>query len=404
MPDLGADSATQLDDAVRSALAPALEIERVLGHGASARVYLARDTALDRVVTVKVLRPEVAGSREALARFEREARAAASIDHPRVSSIYHFGVLPGGNPYLVMRYVRGRTLQQRLTAEGVLSPEEARTVVADVAEALDAAHAKGVIHRDIRPDNILLDEETGHATVVDFGIATVNEAWAHARPTKLTATGQILGDPRYVSPEQFAGARVDECTDVYSLGVVAFEMITGTLPHGELDDRAARVARLDGKPGVVPPAIALVDPLLADLIQRCLAREPAARPKPRSIAHRLRAGTGSSPAALHPALPLPAWVERSWNALAYRRVPQWVGATAAAGMVLLGIADEAGERGMPQVLFTATLATMIPAVLAAAVLAWFHGARGDQRFAKAELLILVVIVAGWLITLAAIFT
>ncbi|HEX6589323.1 MAG TPA: serine/threonine-protein kinase [Longimicrobiales bacterium] len=404
MTDQRMRSAAGFDDDVRRALAPGLEIERALGDGASARVLLARDTALDRMVTVKLLRPEIAASAEARARFEREARAAASIAHPHVSSVYRVGALPDGTPYLVMQYVHGRTLAQRLQAEGPLRSDEARRVMADVAEALHAAHARGVIHRDIRPENVLLEDESGRAIVCDFGIAALNEAWARDRPAKLTLAGQMLGDPRYVSPEQFAGEPVDEATDVYGLGVVAFEMVTGRVPFDDVDLRERAAARHAGKPIVLPDHVASGDAELARLIQHCLARDPRVRPKPRAIVQKLRARPDRRTGAPvePPLLPLPRWVGRAWTELAYRRVPQWVAATGAAALVCLELADQAVQRGAPEVLYRATMATGAAAVLAAAVLAWFHGARGEQRFRAAELVTLATLIGAWLVVLYAI--
>ena len=405
MTDPGTRAAIGIDDDVRRSLAPELEIERALGDGASARVFLARDTALDRMVTVKVLRPEVAASTQARARFEREARAAASIAHPHVSSVYRVGTLADGTPYLVMQYVHGRTLGQRLQAEGPLRSDEARRVMADVAEALHAAHARGVIHRDIRPENVLLDDETGCAIVCDFGIAALNEAWARDRPAKLTVAGQMLGDPRYVSPEQFAGEPVDEATDVYGLGVVAYEMVTGRVPFDDVDNRERAAARHAGKPVLLPDDVAAADAELARLIQHCLARDPRVRPKPRAIVQKLRArpdrraGAPSEP----PLLPLPRWVGRAWSELAYRRVPQWVAGTGAAALVCLELADQSVQRGAPEVLYRATMATGAAALLAAAILAWFHGARGEQRFSAVELVTLATLLGAWLVALYAIF-
>ena len=402
---LASESAGGLDAVLRSALASEFEIGRLLGAGTTARAYLARDVALDMAVTIKVLKPELASSPEARGRFEREARAAANIVHPNVSNVHRFGVLPTGEPYLVIEYVRGRTLEERLAAEGPFDAAETRRILADLASALEAAHRHGVVHRDIRPGNVLLDEQEGRAIVTDFGIAGITEAWTHGRDAKLTRTGQRLGDPRYVSPEQFRGDPVTEAADIYSMALVGYEMLTATLPHAAAGAREAAVARLTAQPIELPDSLAALDPGLADVLMRCLSADPAHRPSAKRIAQRLRLPAAADALSRAPTPPLPAWLKRSWRALYRRRIPQWVAGTAAGGWFLLeGVSQLTEQIDLPLVFYHLALASVIVAIAAAAVLAWFHGERGEQRFRAIELWILGAIVIAWIVSLVAILS
>ncbi|MGI8910044.1 MAG: Stk1 family PASTA domain-containing Ser/Thr kinase [Rubrobacteraceae bacterium] len=198
-------------------------ILRTLGEGGMACVYLAHDEVLDRDVALKVLWDNYARDEEFVERFKREARSAGSLSHPNIVQVYDRGETEDGTAYMAMECVSGGTLKDRIVREDPLSPEEAATVAIQVAGALGAAHERGVIHRDIKPHNILLSS-SGEAKVTDFGIARA------AAATTATRTGRVLGTANYMSPEQALGQRVDPRTDLYSLGVVLFEMLTGELP------------------------------------------------------------------------------------------------------------------------------------------------------------------------------
>ena len=198
-------------------------ILRTLGEGGMACVYLAHDEVLDRDVALKVLWERFARDKEFVERFEREARSAGSLSHPNIVQVYDRGETEDGTAYMAMECISGGTLKDRIVREGSLSSGDAATVAIQVAGALGAAHERGVIHRDIKPHNILLSS-SGEAKVTDFGIARA------AAATTTTRTGRILGTANYMSPEQALGQRVDPRTDLYSLGVVLFEMLTGELP------------------------------------------------------------------------------------------------------------------------------------------------------------------------------
>ena len=252
------------------------EIERELGRGSTATVYLAHDRQVKRIVALKVLRPEVASATDAR-RFRREIAILAQLHHPHILPLYDSGVLPGGRGpaglYYVMPYIPGESLRQRIAGTSPLAVAEAVGVARDVAEGLTHAHARGFIHRDIRPENILLD--SGHALLADFGIAGVLET---AGGERLSASGVVLGAPLYVSPEQARGdSRIDGRSDIYSLGCVLYEMLAGEPPFGGAT-RAAVLARHLGSP--VPP-IRTVRPDIADGLERVVLRTLAKRPEDR---------------------------------------------------------------------------------------------------------------------------
>ena len=197
-------------------------LEAKLGSGGMSTVYLARDTTLDRQVAVKVMHREMSEQPEQLERFRREARAVAKLSHPNVVAVIDAGE-DGGHPYIVFEYVEGENLKQRIKRLGPLDPQEALAYAIEIARGLTVAHARKMVHRDIKPQNVLIDAE-GRAKVTDFGIARQLEQQG------VTDTGRVLGTTDYVSPEQAMGHGVDPRSDVYSLGVVLYEMLTGDVP------------------------------------------------------------------------------------------------------------------------------------------------------------------------------
>jgi eukaryotic-like serine/threonine-protein kinase len=198
------------------------KLEAKLGSGGMSTVYLARDTTLDRQVAVKVLHREMSEQEDQLQRFRQEARAVAKLSHPNVVAVIDAGE-DGGHPYIVFEYVEGETLKQRISRLGALDPQEALAYAIEIARGLTVAHNRRMIHRDIKPQNVLIDAE-GRAKLTDFGISRQLEQ------DGMTATGRVLGTTDYVAPEQAMGHAVDQRSDIYSLGVVLFEMLVGQVP------------------------------------------------------------------------------------------------------------------------------------------------------------------------------
>jgi serine/threonine protein kinase len=274
---------------VSATLTPRFQSVRLLGQGGMGLVYLARDPGLKRDVAVKVLAPEAAADANAHKRFIREAQAAAAVAHPNVVAIHQVGELQAsGAPYFVMQYVEGRTLEQEFPRGTPAAEPTARRIVAEIAAALAAAHARDVVHRDIKPSNVMLDPQSGRAIVVDFGISAAAVRTPGATNTRLTAQGISLGTPRYMSPEQAEGGELDGKTDVYSLGLIAFELLTGR-PVFETKGAMALIAAHINTP---PPRLAElrpeIDPAFADIVQRCLEKHPDGRPTAQDIVQLLQ--------------------------------------------------------------------------------------------------------------------
>jgi serine/threonine protein kinase len=193
-----------------------------VGQGDFAAVYKAVDTTLDRTVALKVLAPHLLWDYAFVQRFQREARVAANLDHPNILTIYEVGQIEGVY-FIAMQFLEGRTLSQILEAEGPLPVSRVRAIIEQVASALDYAHARGFVHRDIKPSNVIVAED-GRATLTDFGLVKAGEG------TKLSTTGVVFGTPEYISPEQAQGEKVDGRSDIYSLGIMLFEMLSGQVP------------------------------------------------------------------------------------------------------------------------------------------------------------------------------
>ncbi|MGA2383664.1 MAG: protein kinase [Gemmatimonadales bacterium] len=261
-------------DELRRALADRYAIERELGQGGMATVYLAQDLRHQRKVALKVLRPEIAATLGA-ERFHREIQIAAQLQHPNILPVHDSGEA-AGFLYYVMPFVEGNSLRERLAKEDELPVPEAARILRDVADALSAAHAKGVVHRDIKPENVLL---TGrHALVADFGVAkAVSEATG--RQT-LTTAGVALGTPTYMAPEQAAASpHMDHRVDIYALGVMGYEMLTGQPPFTAATPQMVLSAHVTEAPVEVTQRRATVPQPLAQLIMRCLEKKAADRPQ-----------------------------------------------------------------------------------------------------------------------------
>ncbi|NIW36519.1 MAG: protein kinase, partial [Gemmatimonadetes bacterium] len=236
-----------------------------------ATVYMARDLKHDRPVAIKVMRPELAAT-IAGDRFQQEIRVTANLEHPHILGMIDSGKA-NGLLYVVLPYLEGEDLQERLEREGPLPVDEALRIAKEVADALDYAHSRGVIHRDIKPSNIMLSG--GHARVTDFGVA---RAVGEAGGAKLTATGQIIGTPFYMSPEQVTGEwELDGRIDIYALGCVLYAMLTGKPPYEGTTPPEVLAGHLHRPPPSVRDTQPEVTPALDTVIQRAMAKEPGER-------------------------------------------------------------------------------------------------------------------------------
>jgi eukaryotic-like serine/threonine-protein kinase len=279
---------------LQTALAGEYSLHRELGRGGMGVVYLARDVHLDRDVAIKVLPAHLATTPDSRERFLREARTAAGLSHPHIVPIHRVGEA-GGFVFFVMTYVEGETLGDRLRERGPLPADEAARVLREVAWALAYAHGRGIVHRDVKPDNILLEAATGRALVTDFGIAQGRES------TATTDAGKIMGTAHFMSPEQAANGPVDGRSDLYSLGVVGYLAVSGRLPFEAANLPALLVRQATEKAPAVQLAAPGLAPLLGAAIDRCLALDPADR-FPNGEAFAAALASPVTPPALPPTL------------------------------------------------------------------------------------------------------
>jgi serine/threonine-protein kinase len=272
-------------------------IEQLLGRGGMGAVYRARDVRLERLVAVKVVRAELLGDADARRRFRREAQIVARLQHPAIVAVYDYGTLDSGGAYLVMELVRGEDLRRVLLREGRLEPLRASRILTSVCGGIEAAHREGVLHRDLKPENILLPGGDADAKVLDFGVAkVVADEQREALPegldpgTMVTAQGMIVGTPAYMAPEQLRGAAADARTDVFSLGVIAYEMFSGELPFGRGSLAEVVLAHARGVPPLKGPDLA---PAIDRAVRAALEQDADRRPaSPQAFAHLVRAAVG----------------------------------------------------------------------------------------------------------------
>ncbi len=343
-------TADPLFPSLQRALAGRYVLERRLGHGGMGVVYLARELRLDRKVAIKLLPPERAIQPRARERFLREARTAAQLSHPGIVPIFAVHEV-SDFVYFAMAYVDGDTLGRRVRQRGPMPHDTAARLLEEVARALAYAHDRGVVHRDVKPDNILLDLATGRALVSDFGIARVGS-------DVTTGPQRVVGTAEFMSPEQALGERVDPRSDLYSLGVVGYFALSGELPFVGSDDMTV-LARHVNDPA--PPLASVapgVPPRLAETIDRCLAKDPGARfPNGEALADALAAALDRRAAVAVRAFATEAR-QLSTSALLY-------GAFAAVALPLLAIrlfgADEPQARAA--ILAAAVAIAALPVVV-----------------------------------------
>lgn len=264
------------DSLLNIIIADRYRIDAKLGAGGMGTVYRATRLMIGDEVAVKILHRDAADP-HAAARFRREAQAAARLKHPNAVTIHDFGVTPDGLQYLVMELVDGRSVRQIIKQEGPLTPSTAAEIVAQVCSALDVAHAHHIVHRDLKPDNIIVNITVNglRVKVLDFGIAKLRDDTAG----NLTQTGSILGTPHYMSPEQCLGEELDGRSDIYSLGVVLFEMLTGIVPFNSPTPSAVVVQQVTQAPPALRSINASISPMVEAVVLKALQKQRDARPR-----------------------------------------------------------------------------------------------------------------------------
>jgi serine/threonine protein kinase len=277
-------------------------IEEKIGAGGMCQVYRATQTMIGKTVALKVLRPQLAVDQQLVRRFEQEASALGRLCHPHAINVFDFGFTEQDAPYLVMDFISGHTLNEVIRQEGPLPVVRTNRLLGQICGALQAAHAEGIIHRDIKPENILISEADGEdwATVVDFGVAKIQEDINHK--VSLTGEGIIIGTPRYMSPEQSEGNPIDTRSDIYSLGVVLYEMLAGEAPFTDNSSTRLLIKHISE----LPPPLRQRRPDLSEeieaLVMSTLAKDPNARP---ASALELSKAFEQAAAGLLEATPLP---------------------------------------------------------------------------------------------------
>ncbi len=351
------------------------ELLRPVGEGSMSTVYRARQVTPSRTVALKVIGADLAKDPAALTRFEREIQVLADVDHDHIPEIFRVGLLSERLPYMVMPYIDGVTLRERFDNIGPPPVPETRRLLKSLASALAATHARSVVHRDVRPGNVLYEEGTAKYWLLDFGIAALLESSDQAE--RLTRTNELLSQPGYVSPEQVRGDPVEGRTDVYSLAVMGITLLSGIEPTdgGEVSTSALEAA-------------AQRDPQLTDILRPCLANHPRHRPHAAQLEQQVAGLIDGSPVE-----------ERSvFAGLDERRMPIIVGSVFGGSIIALGLLDQLVQNEvLPPVGYPLGLITALAGLAFALVASWFHGKPGKQPTNVLEVAMLLGIAAGWVV-------
>ena len=340
---LTSSSSLTTDDRPQGAEVSGLQFIRLLGQGSMGTVHLAREAALERLVALKTLRPELAADEHARRRFQREAQSAARVAHPSVATVYRIGHFEDGVPFIVQQYVEGVTLQETLEIEGSIDVDRAVVMLRQLASALAMAHRAGVIHRDVKPGNILVAKDDDRVVLTDFGIAGIQETGSRI-VTRLTRAGERLGDPGYISPEQVKGEPVTTQSDVYSLGIVAYELLSSQYPYAKTPEADRAFVHVDGTPVPLSDLRPDVPAPLARAVHRCLEKRPEDRPTAEQLERQLNADSTQATAPNHdrPAAARPPDAEGNVNSHSPQDQPARLGsatkiALAIAASVAIGV-------------------------------------------------------------------
>lgn len=345
-------------------------------------VFLARDRRLKRLVAVKKLRKELASDPVACKRFEREAQAAARISHANVASIFAIGRDTGATPCIVMEYIDGRNLADIIESRGSFDVSAGKEILSQLAAALAAAHRQGVIHRDVRPANVMIEKGTGRVVLTDFGIAGIEETGSEA-VTKLTKIGERVGDLRYMSPEQLRGDAVTEQADIYSFGIVAYELFASQSPYlleGMADPASAHLRQ---EPRNLTSLCTAFPVRFAALLKRCLAKRAEHRPTAAELAMTLSTAAGaddtkgdSSSFSL---------LGGFFAELKQREVYKAAAAYLAVSFVILESVDLILPAvPLPELTFTALVTALLAGFPIAIVLAWIYDYRHGRITATGD--------------------
>lgn len=265
------------DPLVGTTLSGKYEIQEVIGHGGMGVVYKARHALMERIVAIKMLQAQLISDSMSVKRFQQESKAASRISHPNVITIYDFGISPNGQPFIVMDYLQGTSLASIIKEEGQVGVERSIRIISQTCDALDHAHKQGVIHRDLKPTNIVLinyDEEKDFVKVVDFGVAKLMNASTEGQ--RLTQQGEVCGSPVYMSPEQCTGLDLDPRSDIYSMGIVIYETLTGKLPllgKTMVDTMSKHISEMPPPFSVSRPDLYIPE-RLEQVIFKALAKDP----------------------------------------------------------------------------------------------------------------------------------
>jgi serine/threonine protein kinase len=271
----------QQDSLIGTVLDNSYEVISIIGHGGMGVVYKARHTLMDRIVAIKMLKSTLISDSMSVKRFQQEVKASARIDHPHAITVYNFGISPEGLPYIVMDFLQGNSLAEVIKAEGHVEVDRGVKIITQACEALAHAHKQGVVHRDLKPSNIVLteyDEDPDFVKVVDFGVAKLMGGTAEGAQ-RLTQTGEVCGSPVYMSPEQCMGQELDLRSDIYSMGILIYETLTGKLPligRTMVDTMSKHVSEM-------PPSFSKIRPDLyiperiEQVVMKAMAKDPADR-------------------------------------------------------------------------------------------------------------------------------